>query len=129
MLKALKRGKYRVGQRWGYRARPGEEASLLTIVRVESSPKLGVVVHVSLEGVRIKSAQAPSGFVDAIAHMPFAESAIDRSVTHLVSSDASLPDFEAGYREWRRAIKAKAGGIFSITVAEGVEFVESTLNG
>ncbi len=120
--------KFHVGEKWSYRARPGEEKSSLTIVKVESSPKLGVIVHVSLDGLRIKSPHSPSGFSETISHMPFAESAMEKSVTTLAVARAPLPAFEEGYQEWRRAFDAGKGGVFAITVAEGVDFIDQTLN-
>jgi hypothetical protein len=55
MLADTSEGKYHVGERWNYRTRRGEEDSLLTVLKVESSPKLGVIVHVSLDGLRIEN--------------------------------------------------------------------------
>jgi hypothetical protein len=120
--------KFHVGERWSYRTRPGEEKSLLTIVKVESSPRLGIIVHISLDGLRVKSAHAPSGFSETISHMPFAETSIEKSVTTLTATSVPLPAFEEGYTEWRRAFEAGKGGIFMITVAEGVGFIETVLN-
>ena len=53
--------KYHVGETWKYQARPGEADSTLTVVRVESTAKLGTIVHVSLGGLRIHSKHAPTG--------------------------------------------------------------------
>ncbi len=128
MLTEAKDGKYQVGEKWKFRSRPGEENATLTIVKVESNAKLGVIVHVSLEGVRIKSAHAPTGFSETVAHMPFAEAAIEKSVTDLVAKVVPLPKFEDGYREWRTAFDNNKGGIFTITVGEGIAFMEKTLN-
>ena len=128
MLVDTDESKFHVGEKWSYHARPGEERSSLTIVKVESSPKLGVIVHVSLDGLRIKSAHGSSGFSETISHMPFAEAAMENSVTTLAVAKAPLPPFEEGYREWRRAFDAGKGGIFTITVAEGVDFIETALS-
>jgi hypothetical protein len=43
--------KFKPGQVWSYKTRPGEERSTITILRVESSPKLGMIVHI--EGVNL----------------------------------------------------------------------------
>jgi len=115
---------FHVGERWNYRARPGEETSTLTVLKIESLPKSGVVVHVSVDGLHLKSPKAPTGMTDNIGHLPFAEAALDRSVTTLAAVSVALPDYEAGYDEWRRA----KGGVFTITVAEAVAFVEDALN-
>jgi hypothetical protein len=128
VLNETNESKFRVGEKWNYRARPGEEKSSLTIVKVESSPKLGVIVHVSLDGLRVKSAQAASGFSETISHMPFAEPAIEKSVTTLAAANVPLPAFEEGYREWRRAFDDGRGGVFTVSAAEGVDFIEKALN-
>jgi len=120
--------RFHVGERWDYRTRQGEEKSALTIVKVETTPKLGVIVHVSLDGLRIKSAHAPSGFSETVSHMPFADAAIEKSVTTLAAAKVSLPAFQEGYDEWRRAFDAGKGGVFTSTVAEGVDFIETALN-
>ncbi len=121
-------GKYRVGQTWRFNARPGEEAATLTVVKVESAPRVGVIVHVSLTGLHIKSPRAPGGFTDKVQHAPFSEAAIDRSVTTKVAESSTLPAFEDGYRMWREAFEAGKGGLFTVPVAEALTLMESTIN-
>jgi hypothetical protein len=116
--------KFHVGERWSYRTRPGEEASTLTIVKVEASSALGVVVHVSVAGLHIRSPGAPNGFTGTISHMPFAKSAVEKSVTTLAAKSVPLPAFEDGYAEWRKA----KGGVLTSSVAEAVAFIETTIN-
>ncbi len=120
--------KYRVGQIWKFRPRPGEEGATLTVVRVESSPDAGVIVHVSVNGVHIRSPRAPGGFIDKLQHAPFSEAAIAKSVTELMGETKTLPAFEEGYREWRRAFDAGKGGVFAITVAEAVAVLDEAIN-
>jgi hypothetical protein len=128
MLTESNTGKYRVGQIWKFKPRAGEDGATLTVVRVESSKELGVIVHVSVKGVRIKNPHAPGGYTDALQHGPFSEEAISKSVTTLVGETKVLPPYEEGYREWRKAFDAGKGGIFTITVAETVGFMESAIN-
>ena len=128
MLTEMRTGKYRVGQIWKFTPRPGEEGATLTVVRVESSPGLGVIVHVSIKGVHIKSPRAPGGFTDTLQHAPFSEEAITKSVTAFVGETRNLPAFEEGYREWRKVFDAGTGGVFTITVAEAVAVAESAMN-
>jgi hypothetical protein len=121
--------KYHVGEEWNYRARPGEDGSTLIVGKVETTPKLGVIVHVSLAGLRVKNSHAPTGYSETIAHMPFAEAALENSVTTLASSAVPAPPaFSDGYGEWRQAFDRGKAGAFTITVAEGVDFIEQTLN-
>ncbi len=44
-------GKFKVGQRWNYWARPGEEASTFIIEKIEQHPTMGVVIHVGVDNV------------------------------------------------------------------------------
>jgi hypothetical protein len=127
VLSEVLTGRYHVGDTWNYKTRPGEEGSTLTVVKVESTPKLGVIVHVSLVGLRVHSKHAPTGISDRIAHMPFSADAVDRSVTTVVARATLLPDFKEGYDEWRTAFDQNKAGIFTISVADAVGVVESTL--
>jgi hypothetical protein len=60
--------------------------------------------------------------------MPFAEAAIDQSVTTQVAAGVSVADDDEGYNEWRRAFEAGNAGIFTITVAEGVDFIAQAMS-
>ena len=128
MLIDTRNGKYQVGEKWKFNSRAGEENATLTVLKVESNAGLGVVVHVRVEGVRIKNTRAPHGISETIAHMPFSEAAIQKSVTELVASDVPLPEFAEGYREWRAAFDDNKAGVFTVTVWEGVDFMETALN-
>lgn len=128
MLVGTKTAKYHVGEKWRFRSRPGEDTATLTILKVESDEKRGVtIVHITVEGVRIKAAHAPSGFSETVGHMPFDEAAIAKSVTKLVAKDVPLPAFEDGYQQWRTAFDSGKGGIFTITVGEGIAFLEKAM--
>jgi hypothetical protein len=96
----------------------------LVIDKLETLPKVGEVVHVSIRGVRIRNRHVSSGYSDTIAHMPFTRAAIATSITSLVQDSVLLPEFEAGYEEWRKA----HGGVFTVSVLEGLEFMERALN-
>jgi hypothetical protein len=76
----------------------------------------------------VKSSRAPRGFTDTAGHMPFAESAVEKSVTTLIATNVALPSFQEGYAEWRRAFDNGKGGFFTVSVAEGVGFIETAMN-
>jgi hypothetical protein len=120
-------GKYRVGERWHYRTRPGEEGSLLTILKVESSPRLGIIVHVSVDGLRIENPNAPGGVSDTIGHLPMAEQAVDNSVTAPSATNVVMPGQDEGYEEWRRAFDAGGAGIWTVTVADAIDHIAQML--
>jgi hypothetical protein len=106
--------KFRPGQVWEYNTRPHEKGSTLTILKIESLPKLGVIVHIRLDKVRLRNCTGGPE-PDNFQHMPFAREALDRSVTKLVK-EGDVPEFKDGYGEWRK----DCGGVYTITVAEAV---------
>lgn len=128
MPKDMVESKYKVGQAWSYRTRPGEERSYFIVVKVERDPKLGNIVHVAVRGLRMKNRHSPDGYSDAVNHMPFSEEAIDRSAVKLLKESADLPDYMEGYRTWREAFDAGRAGIYTITLAEAVKVMETVLN-
>jgi hypothetical protein len=124
-LKQITDGKFRIGDVWEYITRPGEESSRLTIVRIDKSPELGVIIHVGVD--KIKLANCSSGpEPDSIPHMPFARSALDASVRKRVATNQPLPSFEGGYQDWRTAYLRKSAGIYIISVADAVSVAEKT---
>jgi hypothetical protein len=117
-------GKYKAGQVWKFKGRPGEPDARLTVLKVESFPDLGVIVHVALSGLHVRDEDAPGGFADRLPHAPFSEAAIARSVTTLEEENATLPEFEKDYQAWRRAFYSGKGGVFNKTVVDLIEFLD-----
>lgn len=120
--------KYKVGQIWEYQTRKGEEKSTLTIVGVEKHKMLGIIVNVYVGGLKIKNPTADNGYSNEVQHLPFSKEAIDKSVTRLLTTTNSLPDYKNGYNEWRTAFDKGKAGVFSITVKESIDVMEKTLN-
>jgi hypothetical protein len=115
--------KFHVGQVWRYKTRPNEEQATLTILRIESLPKPGVIIHVRVDDIRLRNCTGGPE-PNSIAHMPFARDAIERSVVKLAKEGGAVPEFQDGYDAWRRA----CGGVYTITVAEAIEANEKTFN-
>jgi len=111
--------KFHAGQVWAFTPPTNQPNAKLTILRVEDGGKLGTIVHIAISDVSYGDRQTQ------IQHLPFAESAIEHSVTTLERQSGPVPDFSDGYREWRRAFDAGKGGIFTITVAEAFDAVTS----
>jgi hypothetical protein len=107
---------YSAGQIWAYKTRPSDRNSLLKIQQVENHPTLGPVYHISIIGIHLSDATAGS----QIDHSPVSQATLDMSTTHLVKSDVVFPDPAPGIAQWRNA----NGGIFTISVAEIVDFVD-----
>ncbi len=120
--------KFKVGQIWKYNTRIGEDNSTLTILKVEKYDSAGVIVHIYVNGLKLKNPQRPNGFSDDIGHLPLSKDAVLKSVTTLVSSDNKLPDFKEGYNIWKEAFDNDKGGVFSIVVSDAVKYVEEVMN-
>ena len=50
-LQAFRDSKYHVGDGWEYKSRRGEERSRFTVVKVEASPKVGVIIHIGVDNL------------------------------------------------------------------------------
>ena len=104
--------RFHAGQVWAFRPPANQPHARLTVLRVESGGKHGTIVHIAISGVSYGEGQTQ------IQHLPFAEAAVERSVTTLERESGPVPDFAEGYLQWRQAFDAGKGGIFTGTVAE-----------
>jgi hypothetical protein len=71
-------------------------------------------------GQSITGGPAPNTF----EHMPCTRHALERSVTKLVKDNMAVPEFRAGYDNWRGA----CGGVYTITVAQALDVAQYTFS-
>lgn len=116
--------KYKPGQVWSYKTRPGEESSRLTILEVETHAKAGILVHVRVSNVKIKK---PDGQIDVIEHLPCAAESLDQSEVELVDENVEVPDFAEGYKLWKEAFDKGQAGVFAVPIAKSIEVMEQIL--
>ena len=116
--------KFKVGQIWNYETRKGEENSKIEILKVEKYEKDGIIIHIYVNGLKVKNPNKP-GILEDIGHLPLSKDAVEKSVTTLVSENNELPDFMEGYKNWKNAFDNNTGGIFSISVKEIVQYLEA----
>lgn len=119
---------FKEGQVWSYRARPNEPGSTLLIDKVESDARLGFIYHISVTGVRVKNRRASDGVTEDLPHLPVSRKTLEDSVVKIVGNAAPNLSYLDGYATWKQAFEAGNAGIFTITVAEIVDFIETTLN-
>ena len=120
------KSKYKVGQVWKFKSRSIEPNAKLTIIKVESQGKLGNIIHIHVDSVKIKTSSKPVKYTHVVSHMPFSEAVIDSSVTKMIGEVTELPDFQEGYDEWHESFKKGKAGVFSIPVGKSVEYMETT---
>ena len=101
----------------------GEGGSTVTVLRVENVGKIGVVTHIRIDGIRFGNCTggpAPT----SIAHAPFVKAASAQSVTKLLRTLPTVPDYMNGYKDWA----AHCGGVYTTSVAEMVKLDDRTFN-
>jgi hypothetical protein len=111
---------FKPGQIWSYTTRPNDTGSTITILQVDRSEKIGVIIHVRVDGLYVRN---PRGERPSIEHMPFSRNALLASTRHLLRTEKQLPPME-GYDTWRSA----CGGVYTISVRDAVDVAEKTLN-
>jgi hypothetical protein len=121
--------KYRVGQEWNYKTRPGEENSILKILKIEEYPDYGKVIHISVNGLKMKNPQHPKGIADRISHLPVTEEALDKSVIRIKNDTRQMPDSleTDGYSYWKKEFDKGSAGVFSTPVSEIVNVMEKSI--
>ena len=110
--------RYKEGQVWAYHTRPGDEGSLLKIQRIEQAPS-GTIYHLSVIGFRFHT----PGYEGVLPHEPVSQQTLDNSVAELRPDPGTFPSADPGIAQWREA----HGGVFTVTVAETLNFVDQTL--
>lgn len=106
-------------QVWQYNTRSGEEASTLTVLKIDELED-DAIIHIRIDGITI-------GNVDHIAHLPFSAEAMEDSVTCFVRHLDELPGFEEGYARWKQEFDAGKAGYWKIRVKEAIEAIGSML--
>lgn len=119
--------KFQEGQVWKYKTRKNETESVLIILKVEKEAE-EIRVHIAIDKAKIKNPRSNSGFTQTISHLPFSYKALDESVIELLHQNTELPDFSEGFNTWKQAFLQARAGVFSIPVAEAVDYVERTIN-
>ncbi len=120
---------YRPGQVWGYQTRACDEQSYLIVVKVDDALGLTNIVHVCIEGVRVKDPLSGQWEVKTIGHLPIAEESLSASVTELLGVTTHLPDFQEGYETWRMRFANSQAGYFTVPVAACVGLLAQAIEG
>lgn len=120
---------FSVGQIWNYKTRPQEPQSRLTVVAIDSDLEegFGDIIHVYISDVNIPNPKAPQGKTSFIGHLPYTQTSLAESVTDLVGTEDSLPDYEKGYQLWREAFDSGEAGVFEVSVADAISGVEQNI--
>ncbi|HVI53886.1 MAG TPA: hypothetical protein VM621_02390 [Luteibacter sp.] len=115
---------YAEGQVWTYDHRPGEDGSRVAIRKMGVEPEDGEVFHISILGVKLRNHRVPGGAQPAMHHAAVLRTTLDKSLREL--TPAADPDtaWENGYAVWRQAYDNGDAGVFELSVAEILGYIE-----
>lgn len=119
---------FKPGQIWSYQTRPGEEGSKLYIARIDRGLGSRALYHLYIDGLQLKNPKFPGGVQDHLVHVPISREALEASVTELLQSDAAMPDISEGYAVWLLSFEKGQAGVFTIPVAQVVQYIEDRFN-
>lgn len=119
--------KYQVGQDYSFKSREFEPHARLTILKVEHQDKVGNIVHIWVDSVKVKTSQNPIKYSTIITHMPFSEAALDSSGLERIGEAKVIHDYQEGYNEWRTSFEKGKAGVFTIPVGKAVAYMEETM--
>ncbi len=72
--------KFKVGQIWKYQNRTNEDNSTITILKVEKYNDNEIVIHIYVNGLKIKNELRPNGISEEIGQLPMSKESMNKSV-------------------------------------------------
>jgi len=115
---------YAEGQVWTYDHRPGEDGSRVVIRKIGVEPEDGEVFHVSILGVKLRNHRVPGGAQPAMHHAAVLRTTLDKSLRTLTPATDADTAWEDGYAVWRQAYDNGDAGVFELTIAEILGYIE-----
>jgi hypothetical protein len=116
------------GQVWSYHTRPGETGSTILINKIEIHPVLKTIYHIGIFVARVKDPWAPSGVATRLPHFPVSTQTLEKSCIELIGHAEPDPEYLDGYAIWKKEFDQGRAGIFTVTVAEIVDIIETAIN-
>jgi hypothetical protein len=113
--------RYAIGQVWEYKARPGDEGSVLKIQQIDDDAafkSVGPVYHITVIGFHFSNPHVEP----VLPHAPVSKATLDASVTRLSDRADEFPDARPGIAEWKQA----NGGVYTISVAQIIDVIDRT---
>lgn len=116
------------GQVWSYKNRAGEGGSTVLIDKVETGPEGVKIFHISVSGVKLKNPRIAGGISSELPHFPVSEKTLNNSLVKVLGQSPPNPDYLDGYNTWKAAFDKGEAGVFTITIADIISFVEQAIN-
>jgi len=104
------------GQRWSYRNRPEDKGSILTIYKIDDVPGIGLVVHISVDGISFD----PEHRDMRVESFAIRRDSLDASALNMLSI-VQVPSTPDRYSAWQE----NCGGLtYSSTIADTVRTLQ-----
>ncbi|HKY62842.1 MAG TPA: hypothetical protein VJR29_05420 [bacterium] len=110
---------YRSGERWKYKAPPGQEDSRLVVLGAEKDGACGWIIHISVEGLRLPAPRHPDGVVTEIMHFPVSLVSFEQALIAEDKAAFAPVAYNKGYEAWRE----NQGGVWSVPIASLVKSI------
>lgn len=120
--------RFKPGQVWQYRTRPGEEHSKLYIVKVDVIDDESVF-HIYVDGLTLANPYVAGHLQSCLPHAAVNENSLADSVINLAEDAARMPDMTEGYEVWHAAFKQGKAGILDLPIASVVQLIEDLATG
>jgi hypothetical protein len=121
------KSKYSVGNYYSFKSRDFEPDARLTVLKIEHQDKVGNIIHVRVDSVKIRTSENLEEYSTVVTHMPFSEAALDSSGLTKIGDAKVILDYQEGYDEWRAGFDKGDAGVFSIPVDKAVLYMEETM--
>ena len=109
------------GQVWQYDNRQGEEASTITVLKIDELDN-DAIIHIRIDNIVIGNEQ------EYLPHLPFSAEAIMESVSGFIKHIDEIPEFEEGYLYWKEQFDAGKAGYWSVPVKEAIDAISQLLS-
>lgn len=125
---SINAAEYKSGQVWKYKTRPGEESSLVYIVKIDKEKGYGNIYHIYVDGLKIRNSRINGGIQHYLPHAPVDQKSLNDSVTDLLREGGPMPDISEGYGAWREPFDSGNAGVFDIPIAKIIGFIEDIVS-
>ncbi len=115
--------KFSPGQEWSYKTRLNEPNSTFIVLKVD-----GDIIHIALINLKIRDLQSVKGYSNEISHLPIYRSALIKSSLRQVGEVDVLPEYDRGYKKWKKAYLDKQSVPFSLSIDDALNYIEKAIN-
>jgi hypothetical protein len=120
---------FQVGDEWTYQTRPGEGLSTFIVTKIDQTTideQEQTIIHIMVTDLEME--HPDGGLVTAVPHLPFTETALNRSALQPFDIIDPLPeDALRTYENWRERYLRNDASVFEVTIAHALDDIQANL--